>query len=74
MNVRDWERWTTRNVHGRLLLPFLLPDPGSRWTAPLHSVLPSPLPRCRLIPRAVRLVEVGNVGDKRVVGVGVCQH
>ena len=35
----------------------------------LHSVLARPLPRGRLVPRAVGLVEVRDVGHERVVRV-----
>ena len=42
--------------------------------APLHSVLARPLPRGRLVPRAVGLVEVRDVGHERVVGVRVREH
>ena len=40
----------------------------------LDGVLPGPLPRCGLISCSVGLVDVGNLGDKRVVGVGVSEH
>ena len=40
----------------------------------LDGVLASPLPGCRLIPGPVGLVDVCNLGDERVVGVGVGQH
>lgn len=40
----------------------------------LNGVLASPLPGRRLIPGSVGLVDVCNLGDERVVRVGVCQH
>lgn len=40
----------------------------------LDSVLPGPLPCRLLVPGAIRLVHVGNLGDERIVGVGVGQH
>ena len=39
--------------------------------ASLHSVLARPLPRRRLVPRPVRLVQVRDVGHERVVRVRV---
>lgn len=38
------------------------------------SVLASPLTSRRFVPRAVGLVDVGNLGHERVVWVGVCEH
>ena len=38
------------------------------------GVLPRPLPRRRLVSGAVRLVDVCNFGDERVVRVGVGEH
>lgn len=43
-------------------------------TAGLDGVFPSPLPGRSLVSRPVRLVHVGDLGHKRVIGVGVCQH
>lgn len=40
----------------------------------LDGVLAGPLPGSRLILRPVRLVHVCNLGNQRVVGVGVGQH
>jgi hypothetical protein len=40
----------------------------------LDGVLPRPLPGGGLVARAVGLVDVGDLGDERVVGVGVGQH
>ncbi len=40
----------------------------------LDGVLASPLSGCRFVPGSVGLVDVCNLGDKRVVRVGVCQH
>ena len=39
-----------------------------------HRVLLCPAAGCRLILRPVRLVHVGNLGDKRVIRVGVSQQ
>ena len=41
---------------------------------PLDGILTSPLARSGLVPRAVGLVNMCNLGDERVVGVGVSQH
>ena len=40
----------------------------------LNGVLPGPLTRSGLAARAVGLVDVCDLGDKRVVRVGVGQH
>lgn len=40
----------------------------------LDGVLPSPFTSRGLVPGAIRLVDMGDFGDKRVVRVGVCQH
>lgn len=40
----------------------------------LDCILASPLSGCRLVSRTVGLVHVRNLGDERVVGVGVRQH
>ena len=47
--------------------------PG-RLPRALDCVLARPLPSRGLVSWAVRLVHMGDLGDKRVVGVGVCQH
>lgn len=59
------------DVLGRLVMARRRPREAS---GPLDCVLPGPLPSCGLVPRAVRLVYVGNLRDKRVVRVGVRQH
>lgn len=38
------------------------------------GVLPSPLSRCCLVPRAVGFVDVGDLWYQRVVRVRVCEH
>lgn len=38
------------------------------------SVLASPLTSRRFVPRAVGLVDMGDLGHERVVRVGVCEH
>lgn len=38
------------------------------------GVLASPLTSRRFVPRAVGLVDVGDLGHERVVRVGVCEH
>jgi len=43
-------------------------DPGL-----LHGVLPGPLPGALVVLGHVSLVQPGNLGNKRVVGVGVAQ-
>lgn len=40
----------------------------------LDGVLSSPLPSCGLVSGSVSLVDMGNLGHKRIVRVGVCQH
>jgi len=40
----------------------------------LDGVLPGPLPRCGLISCSVGLVDVGNLGDERIVRVWVREH
>lgn len=40
----------------------------------LDGVLPSPLPRGGLVSRAIGLVDVGNFGHQRIVGVRVGKH
>lgn len=40
----------------------------------LDRVLSSPLPRCSLVSGSVGLVDVGNLGNQRIVRVGVCKH
>ena len=40
----------------------------------LDGVLPGPLPGGGLIAGAVGLVDVCDLGNQRVVGVGVCEH
>lgn len=40
----------------------------------LNSILASPLPGCRLVAWSVGLVNVGNLGNERVVRVRVRQH
>jgi hypothetical protein len=40
----------------------------------LDGVLPGPLPGGGLVASAVGLVDMCDLGDKRVVGVGVCEH
>ena len=40
----------------------------------LDSVLPRPLPSGCLVPSAVGLVDVCNLGHERVVRIGVCKH
>lgn len=39
-----------------------------------HGVLAGPLPGGVLVPAAVGLVDVGDLGHQRVIGVGVCQQ
>lgn len=46
----------------------------ARPVASLDGILPSPLTSRALISRAVRLVHMGDLGNKRVVGVRVSQH
>ena len=41
---------------------------------PKNYALPCPLPSSRLIPGAIRLVQMRDVGNERVVGVGIRQH
>lgn len=41
---------------------------------PQNYALPCPLPSSRLIPGAIRLVQMRDVGNERVVGVGIRQH
>ena len=50
------------------------PDPPGLAIPFLDSVLSSPLPRSRFVPRTIGLVNVGNLGHQRIVGVGVCEH
>ena len=38
------------------------------------SVFASPFAGRGFIPRTIRLVDVCDLGHKRVVGVGVCEH
>lgn len=38
------------------------------------SVLAGPLASSRLVPGTVSLVDVGDLGHQRVVGVGICEH
>lgn len=38
------------------------------------SVLASPFTGCRLVAGAIRLIDVGNLRNKRVIRVGVCEH
>lgn len=52
----------------------LLNEDSHRLPHSLDSVLPSPLPGHGLIPGAVRLVHMCDLGNERVVGVGVCEH
>jgi len=40
----------------------------------LDGVLPGPLPGRGFVASTVSLVDVGDFGDKWVVGVGVCKH
>lgn len=40
----------------------------------LNSVLASPFASRRLVPGAVCLVDMRDLGHQRVVGVGVCEH
>jgi len=40
----------------------------------LDGVLPSPLPGCGFISRSIGLVDMCDLGDERVIGVGVCEH
>mmetsp|Transcript_28697 Transcript_28697/g.61198 ORF Transcript_28697/g.61198 Transcript_28697/m.61198 type:complete len:88 (-) Transcript_28697:809-1072(-) len=40
----------------------------------LHGVFGSPLPGGTVVPSSVRFQELGNVGDKRVIGVGVSKE
>jgi hypothetical protein len=42
--------------------------------AALDGVLPGPLARRRFIAGSVGLVDMCDLGDERIVGVGVCQH
>lgn len=39
-----------------------------------NSVLPCPLASCRLVTGSVSLVDVRDLGHKRIVRVGVCEH
>ena len=36
--------------------------------------LPCPLPGCRLVPLPIGLVQVRDIGHKRIVGVRVSEH
>ena len=40
----------------------------------LDGVLPGPLPGSRLVPGTIGLVDVRDLGDERIVGVGVGEH
>ena len=40
----------------------------------LDGVLPGPLPGGGLVASAVGLVDMCDLGDEGVVGVGVCEH
>lgn len=48
--------------------------PALRVGERLDGILAGPLPGSRLVLRPVCLVHMCNLGDKRVVGVGVRQH
>jgi len=48
------------------------PSPSS--VAGLGRILPGPFTGRRLVPGAVRLVDMCNLGNQRVIGVGVRQH
>jgi hypothetical protein len=39
-----------------------------------NSVLASPFASRRLVPGAVRLVDMRDLGNQRVIRVGVCEH
>lgn len=53
--------------------PLASPHPLSHTLSP-HRVLARPLPGRLLVPGPVRLVDVGDFGDERVVRVGVAQQ
>jgi hypothetical protein len=40
----------------------------------LHGVLGGPLPGRTIVSRLVRLQQLGNIGDKRVFGIGIGQQ
>lgn len=40
----------------------------------LNGILASPLASSGLVSRSIGLVDMGNLGYKRIIGVGVCQH
>lgn len=67
------------NIHPRLSRPCTPPHASFArhrrpQASPLDSVLASPLPGGRLVSRTVGLVHVRDLGNERVVGVGVRQH
>lgn len=45
----------------------------SRWSA-LCGILPGPLAGRGLVARLIRLVNLGNLGDQRVIRIGVIQQ
>lgn len=40
----------------------------------LHGVLRSPLPSCTVVPGPVRFQKLGNIGDQRIIGIGISQE
>ena len=58
-----------RNPHHQMY-----PDEPPKSMLSLDSILAGPLPGCRFVPSPIGFVYVGDLGDERVIGIGVGEH